>query len=104
MFHTLSFGMKKEKAMRGLVWILTATVCLMADACAPTTISPNWGTAYQQMRASQILNPTAGEQLDLVEGQDGIANATAMGTYRKSFEKPDAEFQRSIVSTGVQTK
>ena len=90
--------------MRGLVWVLTATAGLMVGACAPTTISPNWGTAYQQMRASQVLNPTAGEQLDPVEGQDGIANATAMKTYRKTFEKPDAEFQRSIVSTGVQTK
>lgn len=90
--------------MTRLLWTLTAIAGLMAAACAPTTISPNWGTAYQQMRASQVLNPTAGEQLDPVEGQDGIANATAMKTYRKTFEKPDAEFQRSIVSTGVQTK
>ena len=90
--------------MTRFMGILTATAGLMVGACAPTTISPNWGTAYQQMRASQVLNPTAGEQLDQVEGQDGGANATAMKTYRKSFEKPDAEFQRSIVSTGVQTK
>lgn len=87
-----------------LLWIVLATVGFMTTACAPTTISPNWGTAYQQMRASQVLNPAAGEDLAPVEGQDGKANATAMGTYRKSFEKPDAEFQRSIVSTGVQTK
>lgn len=90
--------------MTRLVCILTAIAGLLVGACAPTTISPNWGTAYQQMKASQVLNPTAGEQLDSVEGQDGIANATAMGTYRKSFEKPEANFQRSIVSTGVQTK
>ncbi|WP_413934008.1 hypothetical protein [Nitrospira sp. BLG_1] len=90
--------------MTRFMGILTATAGLLVGACAPTTISPNWGTAYQQMRAGQTLNPTAGEQLEPVEGQDGKANATAMGTYRKSFEKPDAEFQRSIVSTGVQTK
>lgn len=90
--------------MTRLMKILTVTVGLMIGACAPTTISPNWGTAYQQMRASQVLHPTAGEDLTPVEGQDGKANATAMGTYRKTFEKPDAEFQRSIVSTGVQTK
>lgn len=90
--------------MTRLLWIVTAAAGLSAGACAPTTISPNWGTAYQQMRASQVLNPTAGEQLDPVEGQDGISNATAMGTYRKTFEKPDAEFRRSIVSSGVQTK
>ena len=96
--------MKKEKAMTRLLGILIATAGLMVGACAPTTISPNWGTAYQQMRASQILNPTAGEDLMPVEGQDGKANATAMNTYRKTFEKPDAEFTRSIVSSGVQTK
>jgi hypothetical protein len=89
--------------MTRLACILAATAGLMVGACAPTTISPNWGTAYQQMKASQVLNPTAGEQLDPVEGQDGIANTTAMGTYRKSFDKPNAEFERSIVSSGVRT-
>ena len=77
---------------------------LVVGACAPTTISPNWGTAYQDMRAKQVLNPTAGEQLDPVEGQDGKVNATAMEAYRKDFEKPDAGFNKSIVSSGVQTK
>ena len=79
-------------------------VGLMVGACSPTTISPNWGTSYQQMRAHQVLNPMAGENLDPVEGQDGKVTATAMEAYRKNFEKPDAEFDRSIVSTGVQTK
>ena len=77
---------------------------LVVGACAPTTISPNWGTAYQNARTSQILNPLAGEQLDPVEGQDGKVSATAMDAYRKSFEKPDAAFEKSIVSSGVQTK
>jgi len=90
--------------MTRVVSILTMAAGLMTGACAPTTISPNWGTAYQQMRANQVLNPTAGEDLTPVEGQDGKANATAMNTYRKTFEKPDADFQRSIVSSGVQTK
>lgn len=79
-------------------------VGLMAGACAPTTISPNWGTSYQQMRANQVLNPMAGENLDPVEGQDGRVTATAMEAYRKNFEKPDAEFTRSAVASGVQTK
>ena len=77
---------------------------LVVGACAPTTISPNWGTAYQDARAKQVLNPAAGEQLDPVEGQDGKVNATAMEAYRKNFEKPDAGFDRSIVTSGVQTK
>ncbi len=89
--------------MTRFMGILTATVGLMIGACAPTTISPNWGTAYQQMKAGQTLNPVAGEQLDPVEGQDGVANATAMGTYRKSFEKPEVNLQRSVVSSGVRT-
>ena len=89
--------------MTRLMWALTAAATLTTGACAPTTISPNWGTAYQQMRAGQVLNPAAGEQLDPVVGQDGVANATAMGTYRKSFEKPEVNLQRSVVSSGVRT-
>jgi hypothetical protein len=88
--------------MKGILAVIA--VGLTIGACAPTTISPNWGTAYQSMRANQVLNPTAGEQLDPVEGQDGRVNATAMEAYRKNFEKPDAEFDRSIVTSGVQTK
>ena len=89
--------------MTRLVKIMTVAASFLVGACAPTTISPNWGTAYQQMRAGQVLNPAAGEQLDPVEGQDGVANATAMGTYRKSFEKPEVNLQRSVVSSGVRT-
>jgi hypothetical protein len=80
------------------------TLVLIVGACAPTTISPNWGTAYQSARTNQILNPTAGEQLDPVEGQDGKVSATAMEAYRKTFEKPEAGFDKSIVTSGVQTK
>ena len=84
--------------------LMTMTIALMMGACAPTTLSSNWGTAYRDALAKQVLNPTAGEQLDPVEGQDGRVNATAMEAYRKNFEKPDAEFNKSIVSSGVQTK
>lgn len=72
--------------------------------CAPTTLGENWGTAYQAMRANQVLNPAAGEQLDPVVGQDGRVGATAMEAYRKGFEKPDAGLDRSVVTSGVQTK
>ncbi len=90
--------------MTRLMTMLTMTAGLMIGACAPTTISPNWGTAYQQMRAGQIMNPTAGEDLAPVEGLDGKANATAMGAYRKSFEKPDLDLGRSVVTSGIQTR
>ncbi|MCK6499105.1 MAG: hypothetical protein OZ918_06400 [Nitrospirales bacterium] len=84
--------------------VVGMVVGVSVGACAPTTISPNWGVAYQNMRAQQVLNPAAGEQLDPVEGQDGKVSATAMEAYRKNFEKPDAEFTRSAVASGVQTK
>lgn len=84
--------------------VAVMAVGLIVGACAPTTISPNWGTAYQQMRAGQVLNPAAGEDLALVEGQDGKANAAAMEVYRKRFEKPEADLSRSVVSTGLQTR
>ena len=88
--------------MNGL-WAIIA-MGFMVGACAPTQISPNWGTAYQNMRAKQILHPAAGENLDPVEGQDGRVTATATEAYRKNFEKPDAEFGRSAVASGIQTK
>jgi hypothetical protein len=56
------------------------------------------------MKANQVLNPAAGEQLDPVVGQDGRVAATAMEAHRKGFEKPDAGFNRSVVTSGVQTK
>jgi len=90
------------RIMNGILAVMT--VGLVVGACAPTTISPNWGTAYQNMRANQVLNPTAGEQLDPVEGQDGKVNAIAMEAYRKDFEKPEARFDKSVVSSGVQTR
>lgn len=86
------------------VTLAVVSIGLLSGACARTTFSPNWGKAYEEMRANQILDPTAGEQLGPVEGQDGRVNVTAMEAYRKSFEKPDAEFTRSSVTSGVQTK
>ena len=86
------------------VAIIAIGIALLFGACSRATISPNWGVAYQEMRANQVLDPTAGEKLDPVEGQDGRVNATAMEAYRKGFEKPESDFDRSIVSSGVKTK
>ena len=77
---------------------------VMFGACSNATISPNWGVAYQEMRAKQVLDPMAGEKLDLVEGQDGKVNATATEAYRKGFEKPESNLDRSVVSSGVKTR
>jgi hypothetical protein len=90
------------RTMNGILVVMS--LGLLVGACAPTTISPNWGTAYLDARSKQVLNPSAGEQLDPVEGQDGKASATAMDVYRKTFEKPEANFGRSIVASGVQTR
>jgi len=84
--------------------VAIVTVGLLLGACSRATISPNWGVAYQEMRAKQVLNPSAGENLDVVEGQDGRVSATASEAYRKNFEKPESDFDRSIVSSGVKTK
>jgi hypothetical protein len=100
-------GVREEgEAMRTIVDAVLAvmSLSLMVGACAPTTISPNWGRAYQDAFAKQVLNPDAGEQLDPVQGQDGKVSATATEAYRKTFEKPDAGFDKSIVTSGVQTK
>jgi hypothetical protein len=86
------------------VMIIAVAVVLLFGACSRATISPNWGVAYQDMRAKQALDPNAGENLSPVEGQDGRVNATAMEAYRKGFEKPETDFDRSIVSSGVKTK
>lgn len=79
-------------------------IALLAGACSRATISPNWGVAYQDMRAKQVLDPMAGEKLDPVEGQDGRVNATAMEAYRQDFEKPSADLGKSMVSSGVKTQ
>lgn len=84
--------------------IAIVSIGLLFGACSRTTISPNWGAAYQEMRASQILDPMAGEKLDPVEGQDGKVNATAMETYRQGFEKPDLDLGKSMVTSGVKTQ
>ena len=53
------------RTMNGILAIMT--VGLVVGACAPTTISPNWGTAYRDMRAKQVLNPTAGDRFPIWE-------------------------------------
>ena len=83
-----------------VVGLLTITIV----ACAPIQLGENWGTAYQTARENQTLNPEGGETLDPVVGMEGTAAATAMETYRQTFEKPDAQMQNSVVTSGVQTK
>ena len=84
--------------------VAIVSIGLLIGGCSRTQISPNWGAAYQEMRASQIMDPMAGEKLDPVEGQDGKVNATAMETYRQGFEKPDVDLGRSMVTSGVKTQ
>ena len=86
------------------VAIAAVSAALLFGACSYPTLSPNWGVAYQEMRANQVLDPAAGEKLDPVEGQDGRVNATATEAYRKNFEKPETDLDRSVVSSGIRTK
>ena len=84
--------------------VAVVSIALLIGGCSRAVNSPNWGLAYQEMRAKQVLDATAGEKLDPVEGQDGRVNATAMETYRQGFEKPDLDLGRSVVSSGVRTQ
>ena len=44
--------------MKTMNWdVAVLGVGLLVGACSPTTISPNWGVAYQEMRAKQVLDP-----------------------------------------------
>ena len=70
----------------------------------PTTLGANTGTAYNLAKQNQILDPLAGENTEPVVGLDGGAAVIEMGTYRKTFENPDAAFQNSVITSGVQTK
>jgi len=97
----------KENNMRHIALALLGAASLIVFAvsgCSPTTLGANTGTAYYLARDNQILNPEAEMNLDPVTGLDANAAAIAVDTYRKSFEKPDAEMGRSMVSAGVQTK
>jgi hypothetical protein len=94
--------------MRNLSLTLIGAMALFALAgsgCTrPTTLGANTGIAYDLAKKNQTLDPMAGENTDPVVGLDGGAAVIEMGTYRKTFENPDAAFQNSVVSTGVQTK
>ena len=76
----------------------------MAGAgCAPTQLGENYGAAYYTMLESQILDPTAGRTQDPVVGLDGKAAMISVEEYRKTFQKRDADFDRTLVTSGVKT-
>lgn len=78
---------------------------LLGSGCTrPTTLGANTGIAYNVAKQNQTLDPSASDKLDPVVGLDGRAAAIEMDTYRKTFESPDAGFDKSVVTTGVQTK
>jgi hypothetical protein len=94
--------------MRNIYLTVIGAITLFALAgsgCTrPTTLGANTGVAYNLAKQNQSLDPMAAENTEPVVGLDGGAAAIEMQTYRKTFENPDASFQNSVVSTGVQTK
>jgi hypothetical protein len=88
------------------LWVIAGSLfALLQSGCVrPTTLGANTGIAYNLAKQNQTLDPLASEMLEPVMGLDGGAAAIEMQTYRKNFENPDAAFQNSVVSTGVQTK
>ncbi len=86
------------------VWLLILGGLVAETGCAPTQLGGNYSTAYYTMLENQILDPAAGRTQDPVVGLDGKAAMIAVDEYRKTFEKRDADFGRSLVTSGVQTK
>jgi hypothetical protein len=87
-----------------LIGAMTLFTLAGGGCTRPTTIGANTGMAYNMAKQNQTLDPMAGENTEPVVGLDGGAGVIEMGTYRKTFENPDAGFQNSVVTTGVQTK
>jgi len=80
-------------------------LALAGSGCTrPTTLGANTGVAYNLLKQNQTLDSMAGENSEPVVGLDGGAAAIEMNTYRKGFENPDAGFEKSVVTSGVQTK
>jgi hypothetical protein len=90
----------KEMKRTGMSLIVLATLCA---SCAPTQLGDNYGSAYYTMMENQILDPKAGRTQDPVQGMDSKAALTAIERYRETFQKRDAEFNKSLVTTGVRT-
>ena len=42
---------------------------LLFGACTHAPLSPNWGVAYQEMRAKQVLDPTLANSSTLSKGK-----------------------------------
>lgn len=74
----------------------TLRLALCIGACASLggclTSTPTWdkhfGSSVTQMREMQVLNPSASDNQDPVEGVDGRAAEAAQNTYNKSFTAP----------------
>ena len=84
---------------------LASLILLGSSGCShPTTLGTNTGVAYGMATQNQLLNPEAGENLDPVVGMEGKIAESAMGLYRKGFEKMDESLGKSAIASGVQTK
>ena len=51
------------------VAVAVVGIGLLFGACSRATISPNWGVAYQEMRAKQVLDPTPVNNWTLSKGR-----------------------------------
>ena len=85
--------LKKIIALMGLLGIIIA---FSGCSEAPSKVGANYGESVRQAKASQILNPDAGEDLKPCEGLDGKAAETVMDMYREGFTKE--EKKKSIIS------
>ena len=93
-----------RKLFLSLIGAITLFALAGSGCTRPTTLGANTGIAYSLAKQNQTLDPLAGENTEPVVGLDGGAAAIEMNTYRKGFVDPDAGFQKSAVTSGVQTK
>lgn len=87
-----------------IIGVISLFVLTGSGCTRPTTLGANTGVAYNLAKQNQTLDPMAAENTEPVVSLDGGAAAIEMQTYRKTFENPDAGFQNSVVTSGVQTK
>ncbi|HEU4686635.1 MAG TPA: hypothetical protein VFS39_19160 [Nitrospira sp.] len=83
--------------------VMVIGMVLLGTGCAPTQLGDNYSAAYYTMIEAQVLDPSAGRTQDPVHGMEGKAAMNSVEQYRKTFEQRNANFDKSMVSSGVRT-
>jgi len=77
--------------------LVSLLVFLVGCAPSPIVLHPNFGNSVRWARQSQILNPTASENLNPVVGLHGRSASKAINQYEKAFNQK----QKPAGSVGI---